>query len=118
MGDVLNMSKCRSFIVMAERDKSRPYGSRNAIYDSCNTIYKYGNSHVNVMNKINKKAVLSMHTADICRRVVVCLQKMLIFAITRKMLIISAIALFNADKNKNQFQEPPFLAFNSYVSCS
>ena len=49
---------------MAERDKSRPYGWRNI-------NYKHGKYTSVYVNKLNKKAVLSMHTANICRRVVV-----------------------------------------------
>ena len=52
-------------------------------------------------NKFNKKAVLSMHTADICRRVVVWLRKMRIFSIACKILIIKAVGVFDADK-KNE----------------
>ena len=68
-------------------------------------------------NKLNKKAILTARTADICRCVVVRCRKTLVFGITHKVLIISIITLFNADKIKKQFQEPPFLESNSYVSC-
>ena len=33
-------------------------------------------------NKFDKKAILSIHTADICRRIVVRLRKTLVFCIT------------------------------------
>ena len=69
------------------------------------------------MNKVNKKAVLNIHTADICRRIVVKLRKTLILGITRKALIINRINGFDACKNTNQFQEPPFLEAKTYVSC-
>ena len=68
-------------------------------------------------NKFNKKAVLSIHTADICRHVVVRWRKTLFWGVTYKTLVISEINDFDADKNKNQFQEPPFLEANTYVSC-
>ena len=69
------------------------------------------------MNKINKKAVLTANTADICQRVVIRWQKTLIFGITWKMLIISMIDCFNVYENANQFQEPMFLAPKTAVSC-
>ena len=69
------------------------------------------------MNKVNKKAVLSIHTADICQRVIIQLRKTLFWSITRKALIINRINGFDACKNTNQFQEPPFLEAHSYVSC-
>ena len=69
------------------------------------------------MNKFNKKAILSIHTADICRHIVVRWRKTLVFDITYKALIISVINRFYVYKNKNQFQEPPVLESNSYVSC-
>ena len=68
-------------------------------------------------NKFNKKTILSMHTADICRHVVVRWRKTLFWGVTYKMLVISEINSFDDDKNKNQFQEPPFLEANTYVSC-
>ena len=68
-------------------------------------------------NKINKTHVLSMHTADICQRVIVWWQKTLIFGIRWKILIIRAVGVFDADKNRNQFQELPLLDAKTYVSC-
>jgi len=69
------------------------------------------------MNKFNKKTVLTAHTADICRRIVFRWQKTLIFGITCKALGISEIKAFDADKNTNQFQEPPFLEAKTAASC-
>ena len=69
------------------------------------------------MNKFNKKAILSMRTVDICRWVGVRCRKTLIFGITFKILIISLIDCFDTNKNKNQFQEPPFLKAKSAASC-
>ena len=68
-------------------------------------------------NKFNKMAVLTMHTANICRHIVFRWQKTLIFGITWKILIIRAINNFNADKNRCQFQEPPFLESKTAASC-
>ena len=68
------------------------------------------------MNKFNKKAILTAHTVDICRRIVFRWQKTLIFVITCKVLGISEIKAFDADKNTNQFQEPPFLEAKTAAS--
>ena len=69
------------------------------------------------MNKFNKKAVLTANTADICQRIVVRCKKTHIFIITCKALGISEIKAFDADKNTNQFQEPPFLEAKTAASC-
>ena len=69
------------------------------------------------MNKFNKKAILSIHTADICRHIVVRWRKTLVFDITYKALIISVINRFYVYKNKNQFQEALFLGSKTAVSC-
>lgn len=61
------------------------------------------------MNKFNKKAVLTIHTADIRRRVVVRERKTLIFGIRQKELKINVIDFFDTNKNMNRFQEVPFL---------
>ena len=103
-------------IAKAERDKSRPYGWRHCpLYTNPYSEKKISQTHV--MNKFNKKAILSMRTVDICRWVGVRCQKTLIFGITFKILIISLIDCFDANKNKNQFQEPPFLESKSAASC-
>ena len=69
------------------------------------------------MNKFNKKTVLTAHTVDICRRIVFRCKKTLIFIITCKALGINEIKAFDADKNTNQFQEPPFLEAKTAASC-
>jgi len=69
------------------------------------------------MNKFNKKAVISMHAANICQLIAFRLQKTLIFAITYNMLTINVIDLFNEYKKTNQFQEVPFLTSKTGVSC-
>ena len=68
-------------------------------------------------NKFNKKAVLTTHTVDIYRHVILRCRKTLISGITSKTLLISEIKDFDADKNTNQFQEPPFLGSETAVSC-
>ena len=70
-----------------------------------------------IANKFNKTAVLTANTADICRHIVVRWQKTLVFDVTCKMLIMRMIDCFDADGNKNQFQEPPFLEAETCVSC-
>ena len=69
------------------------------------------------LNKFNKMPVLTTHTADICRRVVVRWLKTLIFGIRQNELKINVIVFFDTNKNMNQFQEPPFLEAKTYVSC-
>ena len=69
------------------------------------------------MNKINKKAVLTANTADICQHVVLRWRKTLVFGITWKMLIISMIDCFDVYENVNRFQEPMFLEPKTAVSC-
>ena len=90
---------------------------RQALRCDCHVGTWYITSPSIYANKINKKAILSIHTADICRQVVVCSRKTLIFGITQKALKIRVICFFDADKNQKQFQEPPVLESNSYVSC-
>ena len=74
-------------------------------------------AHQKAANKVNKKAVLTTKTDDICQRVVVRWQKTLVFCVTFKLLIISEINAFNADNKWNQFQEPPFLDPKTAASC-
>ena len=68
------------------------------------------------MNKFNKKAVLTIHTADICRRVVVRWLKTLILGIRQNELKINVIVFFDTNKNMNRFQEVPFLDDNTAAS--
>ena len=74
-------------------------------------------SRTHVMNKLNKKAILSMRTADICYHLVLCWRKTPVFGITWKTLIISVIVVFNVNKNKNHFQEAAFLEAKSAACC-
>ena len=74
-------------------------------------------SRTHVMNKLNKKAILSMRTADICYHLVLCWRKTPVFGITWKTLIISMIVVFNVNKNKNHFQEAAFLEAKSAAYC-
>ena len=67
-------------------------------------------------NKFNKKAILTARTADICRRIVIRWRKTLFWSITQKALVINEINVFDADKNKTHFQEPPFIEANTAVS--
>lgn len=69
------------------------------------------------MNKFNKKAILTAHTADICRRVVFRCRKTLVFGIIYNTLVINLIDFFDGDKHTNQFQELPFLEAKTTVSC-
>ena len=50
--------------------------------------------------------VLTTHTADICRRVVVRWLKTLILGIRQNELKINVIVFFDTNKNMNQFQKP------------
>ena len=81
--------------------------SRRNMINHAPTIY---------MNKFNKRAVLTRHTADICRRVARWWQKTLFWSITHKILVISVINEFNTYKNTNQLQELSFLDAKTYVS--
>ena len=81
------------------------------------TKVEHDKSHPSIYaNKFNKKAVLSIHTADICRRVVLRWRKTLVFSIKHKTLTISVIDFFNESKNTNQFQEAPILGSKPTVS--
>ena len=101
---------------IAERDKSRPYGWRHfAVY--AKEALEKNLPRTGVMNNINKKAILSIHTSDICRHIIVRWRKTLIFCIKQKALIIRVINVFIADKNTNQFQEPPLLESKTTASC-
>gem|GEM_PF-1565368 len=69
------------------------------------------------VNKVNKKAVLTTHTADICRQAAFRWRKTLIFDITHKKLVIREIKCFDVDNKMNLFQEPPFLEVKTAASC-
>ena len=72
---------------------------------------------IKAVKKVNKKAILTMNTANIRRRIVFDCRKTSIFGITHKVLIISTINLFTKDKHTNHFQEPAVLETNIGVSC-
>ena len=56
-----------------------------------------------VMNKFNKRAILTANTGSIRRRIIVPMRKTQFWGFTYKTLVISEINNFDADKNKNQF---------------